>query len=334
MANLDTSYLDWGEQPTGQYENWYGIVHHQREPLAFWYRYTLTAFEKGRPPEARLWSVLFDKTRPSDNLVRTIRFDLEQTRLSTAPFCLELGGLGSLTPQMAAGHQASDGSVLSWELSFGPATMTYASVPLPSIAQAPSGNLSNNNLKANGHLVLGDRTIQFMSAPSHRGHTWGTKMPVQWIWGHCNAFENDSDAVFEGVSFESQSSEGVRPPITSFYLRYLGHNYFFSTPAHLMRTNQSTHQADLWRFSGTSGGIKLEGELYPDADQTYHVRYLDVDETELFNRNSCLGRGVLKVFRQSAGTWRLEKELRATDTVAFEYVDRNQDDRVYRPSFA
>lgn len=334
MEELNTSILAWGEKPPSQYENWYGIVHHQREPIAFWYRYTLTAFEKGSVPEARLWSVLFDKTRPSDNFVRTTWFDLKEVTVSQNPFCLALGRLGSLTTQKAEGKHSGDGSPLSWELSFEPASLTYASVPLRSMAQAPSGNLSNNNLKVFGHLSLGDRTIEFSDARSHRGHTWGRRMPLRWIWGHCNAFDNDSDAVFEGVSFETQRSEGARSPVTSFYLRYLARNYFFSTPAHLIRTNQSTHQSDFWRFSGTCGDIRIEGELTPDADQTHHVRYLDVDETELFNRNSCLGRGAIKVFRERAGAWRLEKELRATETVAFEYVDRSQDDHVYRPSFA
>lgn len=334
MENPNASSLNWGATPASQYENWYGIIHHQREPIAFWFRYTMTAFETNRAPEARLWAVVFDKTHPNHNQIRTMRFELGQIRLTNAPFRLELGQLGLLTTEAATGEPSKDDAAVSWQLSFDPTPLTYASVPLPSIAQSPTGNLSNNNLKANGHLVVGDRSIDFVNAPSHRGHTWGTKMPLRWIWGHCNTFENEPDAVFEGVSFQAQSETGVRAPLTSFYLRYHDRNYFFSTLAHLTTTNQSKQGPDFWRFSGTCDDIRIEGELNPDPEQTHYVRYLDVDETELFNRNSCLGRGEIAVFRKRSGTWRLEAELRATDTVAFEIVDRNADGHEYRPRFS
>lgn len=333
----NTPGVNWRRASGGRYENWYCILHSPKEEAAFWFRYTLTSFRPGaRPPEGRVWAILFDRRRPESEFVLTARRDLAEVGITKTPFALDFGDIGRFENGRASGRLDVGGPLVEWEFTFEPSAVSFRSVASRIVAAlvSTSRNVSpNNDTRFRGHLVVDGRRLDFDGAPGHQGHTWGKKMQTSWLWGKCSAFDNEPDAIFEGVSIRRPKGDVPGPPIASLFLKYRGARYVMNTVRHIKRVTKSEYDPRSWRFSSAEGDLKLEGELRPDPDRTHFVRYLDVDCTEAFVRNSCLGEATIRIHRRRGDAWEPETELRAKDTVAFEYVDRQADEKEYRPTF-
>ena len=330
--------IAWKAKTRSQYENWYAMFTRHDPPMAFWFRYTLNACTDSEP-EGRVWAVFFDGRDPSRNFRITQPVPFEQVKLQKTPAKITLGGYGSFENGRATGKLNTEGHEVVWDFTFTPNQVTYPSVGSALIAAlvSSSRNISpNNDIKYSGTLEIDGQKLKIQNLPGHQGHTWGTKMQHAWAWAHCNAFDNDPSAVFEGVAVMRTKKGQVVGKAGSFYMKYKGETHFFNSVKHLKKLNQADFGVGKLKFTAEDATLKISGEITTEPEHSAYVAYEDVDHELLYNRNSCLASAKIDVF-QRVGVkeqWKQATTLTAKRTADFEFVDRNHDGHEYKPKFS
>jgi len=158
-------------------EVWYGLVTDTDRGLAFWYRYTLLS-TKGGHREARLWAGLTGTER---DFFETRRYSLRDVEFGE-PFSLSFGE-ARLSSSSSQGALETDAGEVSWSFEYEPDDRVFTplrSERLTDVAeQFGSGRhwSTNQSVRMEGRLEVGDETYDFADAPGHQGHTVGRSAP-------------------------------------------------------------------------------------------------------------------------------------------------------------
>lgn len=294
--------ISWSEQTRSHYEVWYAIVNHPSQLKAFWFRYSLLARPK-LPPEGRLWAIYFDEEdykRPevdAKQFVLTQPFSWSEVRLS------DQGGV-----HLGANfihHHSSQGTIVSsertiaWNFTWSPATRTLCPVGnswVYSLLSKSRHLTPNSHIQMNGELVINGEKVLFTNAFAHQGHTYGSQMPLGWIWGHCSHFNESVDACFEGIALYKGQSHPFPPARNSFYLFYQGKEYTFNRLFQILRTNESQGTLPLWNFEARHPELWIRGNIRLRPAKFAHVAYLTPNDDFLFNHNDCLAQIQLSLY--------------------------------------
>ncbi|MEK7486880.1 MAG: tocopherol cyclase family protein [Planctomycetota bacterium] len=296
------SKIPWSEQTRSSYEVWYAIVNHPTLLKAFWFRYSLLA-RPNSPPEGRLWAIYFDEEDFKQPEVNDKQFLITQTFPWSEIQFSEEGGV-QFGPHFLHHHRAG-GSIsgknrqVSWNFTWTPAPQCHRPVANAFLYSLMSKSIHltpNSQIQMNGELIINGEKIEFSQAPAHQGHTYGTQMPLGWIWGQCSQFNESDQACFEGVALYKKKSHPFPPARNSFYLHYQGKEYAFNRWFQILRTNQSQGTLPLWNFEARHPELWLRGNIRLRPAKFAHVAYLTPNDQFLFNHNDCLAQIQLTLY--------------------------------------
>jgi hypothetical protein len=293
------AHFSWTAETRSAYEVWYTIVNHPHERKAFWFRYSLLALQN-RPPEGRLWAIYFEEEEnPHEESVL-----LPQIWTQTFPHSeiqLQPSGGVSFGKEHFFSHHCAQGAFgdIAWKFEWEPALRCKTPVANLWLAKMFSRSFHqtpNSNIRISGTLTKQGQPLIFTTAPAHQGHTYGTKMPLGWVWGHCSAFREAPEACFEALALYKGRSHPHRPRISSFSLHYQGRDYFFNRLVQLFR-NRSHAVLPLWLFEGKHPELEIKGQMRLRPAKFAKVAYQAPDRSILFNHNDCLAQIELRLYR-------------------------------------
>ncbi len=310
------------------YEVWYGKVDIPDE-RALWFRYKTL---DGAIQEASCWAVWFDGDEMIGGKKRWWLDDLDRPGpVAGREPSTEVG-----PPLRFQGRHATfrvddahldDGNALgsagdiTWDLHWRDSGRRYGFVPpiLETLGLAQSTYESCFcDLRVGGRVRVGDEVVEFADAPGMVGHIQGSKIAGHsWAWSHCNNFDDDEDAVFEGLSARALIAGRGSPLMTALVLFVDGRRYAFHGPLQVFRTS-SHFDRRIWRFSADDGELRLTGEARA-GQALARVRYIDTDGSDVWCSNTKLGTLELHFIDRLRGR---DKTLYSSGRAAYETVTR------------
>lgn len=315
QANL----LRW-DRRRGWYEVYFLKFNHAQSRTAAWIRYTLTSPLEG-DSYCELWGIFFDADDPGNNFAVRERFPIDRFQHRQHPFRLQVADAvldaGSCRGAIGAGARR-----LEWDLQFASDVPVLVHFPHPKMYELafPKTKVVAPHVHArfHGRLSAGGRDVVIDGAPGEQEHLWGTKHALRWSWGHCNAFEEDPDAVWEGLDAQIRLGPLSSPHLKLFYLRYEGRDHLFNRPLKLL-TNRSSWELGRWEFESANADLRVLGEIRCLPNRFVGVTYTDPDGEKLWCNNTKVANVRLRLF--SAGGNPMG-ELNARDACALEHVER------------
>jgi len=318
-----------GRRP--RYEVWFGKVD-VAPGRALWFRYTLFA---GAFDEASTWAVLFDGNRTTGGRSYWELDELEEPNTVVVPEGYEAERFfghrqvfhapGSPVAHLDESNAIGGSGPVEWDLRWKDSGRRFQYVP---DMLADSGLVTSRydtcllDLRMSGTVRTEDETWNVEGRPGMVGHIRGSSMtPTRWAWSHCNQFEAEDSAVFEGLTAELGALGWTAPPLSAFVVYIDDQRYAFRTPLSIV-TADSDFGRGLWTFEATSGGARISGRAEaPSRDRVARVEYDDTDGSNLWCYNSKLADLTVELDAPDLGGKRI---LRSDGTAAYEFMTREQ----------
>ncbi len=327
---------------SGFYEVYFVEVQDPEHHSGLWVRYTLCSPTSGvENAVAELWGMYFDRRDPSKNMAIKETIPLSTATIGRDRFSFQLGDNGEINKDGCRGKLEDGDKVLEWDLSWGDDHILHH-LPYEAMYTAPvpksKVNSPHYDLCAKGHYTAcGDRW-ELDDVPGQQSHIWGTEHARKWIWSHCNTFDEDPTAIFEGLSAHIKLGPLPFPPLTFYSLRYKGRDYIFNSPKQLLRENESRTDAKdnardwfpvaRWIVGGGDEQLRFRGELWADMPAYVGVSYKDPNGSPLVCNHSKVAHAKIEVMQpDGSGGWRVVDVLNSSGA-ALEFVGRQGDPRV------
>jgi hypothetical protein len=315
--------LQWDGGP-GHYEVWYLSATDRASGLGLWIRYTMRAPSDGGPAECALWFIAMD---PDTRIARKATFPIAELRAQRGPFALVLAG-ADLTDRGMAGAFEDVAWELTWEPSQPPAEHVHPLLRRARIAQTVLV-LPHPDLRVDGTVRIGDRTLTLDGARGGQAHLWGSKHAQRWAWMHCNDLQTiegeprDGDWLDAVSVFVPRAGREVGPS-TPVVGRLLGEPFRSVSPIRVL-ANQSAFGLSGWRFEARDRRRRVLCEVDAPRSTLVGVTYHDPDGDEVLCFNSEVSTLRATVFdRTSRGRfgWTRRATLTSPGRAHFEYAQR------------
>jgi hypothetical protein len=331
--NFADNQCRFGGEDKGHYEVWFLTLNDRATGCGFWFRYTIDVPEGSTKPESGLWGSFFDARDQSKTFGIKRYFSAEawQTSIEAESKIIGVNQCALLTDRLY-GSLAEGKNEISWDLKFVPAAETFHHIDenarklfkpktlicAPNLAVEFSGKV-----KANNQEFLLDR------APGCQQHIWGSKHAESWAWAHCNLFEGEPDAIFEGLSARPRRGPVTMPPLTLAYLRFRGQEYRFNTISYLFKAKNQFGDYD-WQFKTGDSTVRLRGEADASPKDMIQVEYPDPDGDRTFCINSEIGNLKLTLEHRTGrfSKWQTLATLTSRGTTHFERASRIRNSNV------
>ena len=322
--------IRWDGSKRGWYEVYYLKWNDPASRTAFWVRYTMTSPTPAKgDPYCELWGIFFDVDRPERNFAVKDRFRRELFHWDRDRFHIGVSE-AELAFRSAHGKIADKktGHELEWDLRFDSDTPSFHHFPHERMygGRFPKTKVLSPHqfCKFSGEVVADGRRISFSDAPGQQTHIWGTKHALRWAWGHCNLFEEDKGAIWEGLDSQIKIGPFPSPRLKMFYLRYKGREYLFNGLVKLF-SNASKWELGRWSFSAGCKDLRMTGAVACLDDEMVAVTYTDPDGEKLWCNNSKVATIKIDLFEPGGDKI---GELNSDHGSAAEFVDRRIYDRV------
>jgi len=316
--------LQWDGNRAGFYEVYYLKWNDFASRTACWIRYTLTSpMPNVGKPYCELWGIFFDIDQPANNFAVKNRFSIDQLSWDNDRFRVSIAD-AELTHNACHARIADDETQhsLQWKLTFDSDVPTYRYFPNDWLYQGKfpktKGLSPHVNARFSGTLIANGRKIKMADAPGQQTHLWGTKHALRWAWGHCNAFREDPNAIWEGLDGQIKLGPFASPHFKIFYLRYQGQDHFFNTIPH-WGSNKSHWDLGRWTFEAADEELRMIGAVGCRSDEMVAVTYMDPDGEHLWCNNSKVASISLTLFDRHGNPL---GDLTSDHGSAAEFVDR------------
>jgi hypothetical protein len=314
------NYLRWDGRQAGFYEVYFLKVNDPVSRVGFWLRYTLTAPNAG-PPRAEVYGVMFDPSRRHPLGFKDTH-PVWRMGLHGRHFRFPIGE-NVLTHRSAIGFAGPSEGGMQWALTWEPnetGIRYYGYDWLYRIGWPKTKALTPNPaIRMTGTVIVGDERFDLVNAPAQQGHIWGVRHAERWAWGHCCAFAEDADAVFEGLT---ASPDGGRD-LSTFFIRLDGRDFAFNQVADFLFT-ESRYTLESWTFRLEQDGYRFEGTLTAPKGRIIGVTHRSVDDSLRICNNTMIADCRIVVSRSADGrTWLPYKVLTCQGMAAMETVGRN-----------
>lgn len=316
--------LRWDGASQGWYEVYYLKWNDLVGRTAGWVRYTLTSPSPGQgEPYCELWGICFDALDPAKNFALKQRYPIGRLEFDRNRFRVAVAG-AELSQHAAAGalEDRERGLSLSWRLEFDSAGPSFHHFPDRWMYESswPKTKVLAPHQRAmfRGEVLANGRVISLRDAPGQQAHLWGRKHALRWAWGHCAAFAEDPEAVWEGLDSQIQLGPLVSPHLSLFHLNWQGREYRFNAIGRLIE-NRSRWELGRWGFAAEAGGLAMLGAVACRYEEMVGVTYTDPDGDKLWCNNSKVATIRLEL-RDQRG--RKLAELNSDRACAAEFVDR------------
>lgn len=311
--------LRWNHRP-GHYEVYYLTLTDAATGIGFWIRYTLLAPDHG-DPSCALWFLAMDPV--SGVTARKTSFPIAQLRAGGDPFRLRVGS-GTLAEAAAEGELED----AQWSLVWNPGRR-YEHVR-PSLQRFATTVLClpHGDVRFEGHIRYGGRTVELDGARGAQAHLWGSKHAAAWAWARCGELrssggEHAAGTFVDGVSVRVERFGRQLGPFTPIVGR-IGEKDFVSTSPWRALANRSSFGPDRWRFEAVSDRRKLVVDVEADRRLLAGVTYRDPDGQPAYCYNSEAASMRLEVYEQGLARteWKHAASLKGPGCAHFEYAQR------------
>ncbi len=296
-----------------------------------WVRYVLFA-SGGRAPEVTIWAARFDADDPTRSVLVRRTFPLSEARIEKGTLGFGVGASG-FTEREWWGSVASDAHTMEWELKLEegevsllhlPESMYYGAFP-PTKFLAPFFRA-----RVSGVFTLDGHSYRVQGAPANSAHYWGERLAERRAWAICNAFREDPEFSFEGVSARPRMGSLLLPRITFLCFYWDGVMHTLNSPLQSLR-NRSEHDLHRWRFEGRTNRWRFLGEATGRPERMLAHRYESPDgaiAAEQYIHIDFTGDMRVEIQERTHSGWRSIKTLTAAGTAAFETSQHSHDPRV------
>ena len=326
----------------GHVESWFLKANDPHGRRAIWLKWTIWSGPGGREHAvAEAWAIAFGGADGHVATKTTVPF--EQARFASRTIGASVDGC-TLSADAAHGRVESGGRAIAYDL-----TIASLEAPLVHFQKAwmyeggfPKQKIVSPipNARISGSVVVSrvdhtarppegrpgrvDHTARppegrpegdtwtLDAWPGMVGHNWGAGNSESYAWGHCNAWDDEDDVVFEGFSARVRAGGVLLPTTTALCLRHHGTSYMLSGIAALA-SNHGAISARRWRFRGKGPRIAIEGEMWADTDDFVGLFYPNPDGTLCYCLNSKLARAEIKVRLEGRAPRTLRSERAALE---------------------
>lgn len=316
--------MRWDKTSTGFMEVWYLTANHKASGLGLWVRYTITSPKTDvGAPYCELWGFTFDPTGKKSFAAKE-RFPIDRLGSANGRDDGALVRIGDawLAENHAEGRVSSDGTALSWSLDWTPAPGCFQHLPaaLRSRIEKRVSTVCSPNLAIGltGSVRLGRKTWEFDQDPGCQSHRWGSKNSLSWTWAHCSSFDEDKDAIFEGVAAKAAIGPLPAPTVTFVFLRYEGRDLVFNELKWAIRA-KSRYELPTWAFAAFNDEWKIAGAARTRVPKTVQVTYSDPDGGKRYCANSEIADLALEIYRRESTGWRHYGSLSSTGSAHLEF---------------
>ncbi len=289
----------------GHVESFFVKANHPSLPQALWLKWTIFA-PQDRPEEAvgEAWAVFFDASKNQRVALKQV-FAAAECSWGRERFAVAVGPC-QLGPGISVGSLASGGHSIRWDLSFRCDSSSLRLLPHQFLYDAP---LPRSKLvspypdaRFSGRFEVDGQELEIESWPGMQGHNWGREHAHHYAWAHCNLFEDEPEAVFEGVSSQLRLGPFTSPFLSLFCLRFRGQTLLFNRLQHAAR-HQTRVEGLCWGFQADSPLWQLCGELEAERSETVGLCYENPDHAMTYCLNSKLARGRMELRRRAGSGW-------------------------------
>jgi hypothetical protein len=119
---------------------------------------------------------------------------------------------------------------------------------------------------------------------------------------HCSGFDEDPDALFEGVGARANVGPAPGPTMTFLYLRHEGREIAFNALKWAIRA-RSRYEMPTWAFTARNDDYKVVGAARAKPDKLYQVRYQDPDGSARYCANSEIADLALELYERRQTGW-------------------------------
>jgi hypothetical protein len=321
MLSDELNAVRWeGKRHRGFYEVWYFTCLDPATKDAYWFRYTIDAPEKGEI-EIGLWAFVTPANNPRAGFVLHDRMPLAKfSDKSTEEkgFRIEAGKY-FFERTRATGKVGTGDRSVEWDLKWTPngVAFQHVSPTLTAIGLAQSSvNSGNLAIEVEGTIKVGGKAIKVTKWPAHQSHTWGKRHVDAWAWAHCNAFDEDKTAVFEGTSARVKRLGLTLPLATPVFFRQGSEEHSWASITGVF-ASRSSFSDGRWDFEAEDQTVLLKGSVTAPADKMISVEYHD-PSGPFYAQHATGGDMTLEVWRRIGFRWELDKKLTSTGTTCFE----------------
>lgn len=299
----------------GHYESWFIRANHPTERRAFWIRYTI--FQSKARPEAalgELWAIVF-----RDGAITAVKEQLPWSTCTVGERALDLRfGDATLDGARAEGEASALGHTLKWSLGLRGGTAPLLLLP-ENLYDAPFPKakalvprpltIFDGTLQVDGEELNVERWV------GSQNHNWGSKHTDRYAWGQVAGFDDHPDTFLEVSTAKVKLGPFATPWMTPIVLRVGEREHRINALWRTVRNRGRYDEGGLrWDFSGSSNGVRIEGNMEADAADFVALPYGNPPGGEKICLNSKIARCALRVMEGSS-TLRLQ-----SDRAAFEIL--------------
>ncbi len=324
--------LRWEQGRSGHYEVYYLTFNHRASGSGFWIRYTMTAPDKGKGDAyAQIWFSYFNRANPAKNFALKQKYPIGQLKAETTPFRLQIGG-NTLENGHADGAISGNGHEAQWDVSFDPSNTVHLMMPRIFVEKELADTTAlvpHLDVCFEGKISVDGEALEFGGDPGCQTHLWGDEHARRWAWAHCNSYNEDPSAVFEGLSVQIKRAGIMLPPINLLFIRYMGKDYRF-TELHRFLSAGGSFDVGHWKFNAALGNVKFKGEMKCRDEDMVSAGYFDPDGEPAYCNNTEVGDSKIEVYkrRNLLSSWKLVDTLTADGTAHMEFASRKREARV------
>ena len=317
-----------GKRQRGFHEVWYLTTVDPATGDAFWFRYTLDCPPQG-DVEIGLWAITTPKNAPKTGLAVHDKLPLAKFADRTTDekgFRIECGKY-FLERNRATGKVGSGEKAIEWDLKWVPNGIGFEHVSslLAAIGVAKSAvNSGNLAIEVEGTIKVGGKPIKVAKWSAHQSHTWGSRRPEAWAWAHCNAFNEDKTAVFEGVSASVKKLGISLPNATPIFFRFEGEDHTWDGLGEVF-SSRTSWSANKWEFEAENQKILLKGTATVVPDKLISMEYAEPDGRPFYVQHATSADLTLEVWKRVGLRWESAARLTSQGTTAFEIATRVRD---------
>jgi hypothetical protein len=288
------------EAPKPHVESWFLKANDPVRRRALWLKSTI--FAGHHDPSAAVaeaWAVAFDDGAGRGHHHVAVK---TQVPIATARFARDRLDVAvdetTLTQERARGRVSSGGRTIAWDLALQSSGPPLLHFPKPWMYEGPlpSSKLVSPMVDARvtGTIDVGDERWEASAWPALVGHNWGRGHAHLYAWGHCNAWTDDAETVFEGLSAKIKLGPVTTPMATLLFVRHRGVRYDLNALSQLVK-NRGEVSLRRWRFRGDGRLVRIEGEMWADTDDFVGLFYPNPDGTMTHCLNSKLAHARVEI---------------------------------------
>lgn len=326
--NETDNYVIWDRNKcasSGHVESYFLKCNDPQQNMALWLKFTIYS-PKGAPEKTvgEVWGIFFDAKNPKNNVGIKETYPIETCVLGKNEVHVEMGKSFLKNGETKGEITGKDGAVIRWSIKFTTDKPPLHHFPIAKMytAKIPKSKAKSPHpdSRFSGGFNVSGQSYIFKNIPGMQGHNWGSEHANTYAWAHCNAFENEDGAYFEGFSSKVKIGPIMTPFISSAFLFYKDELIKFNDFKSLFSKRISV-EYNAWTFSIENAKFRITGNISAPKELFCGLHYYDPTGALSFCLNSKVSNAEIKLYEKSSAA--LLREFISKNTTALEVLTKD-----------